>query len=460
MAAKKVTKKTVAKTKNKPALRTPSTKGAAPAPAAAPKRLPAAVMARPAVRARLAGVPDMSAKERLAAVNAHADKMNKHFKGDIVVSAEDAHGKSWLRRPSGIMQLDLDTGGGLPAGSLNTISGPNNAGKSTIMYCYFAEHQRLYGEHSYIAVILSEGNLDYDQARRCGWIVPYPEEVIAGKRQARLELGQPDFTDEELAEMRRGIGVSKIVYGLSTAEEMLDVLESLLATNLYGIIGLDSYEGLMPNAEAQLESLEEFPQQGARATTIGRFLQHYGPIKRDPNHFTTVIMTCQIRFNRKKQEAQTFMQKYLKDWAEVVPDVLKHWRTIAITLWASGKQKEKGEKDDKGKAATEVVGKDVHWEITKGKDGTHDNIMGSTVYWYDARCFDIQRTVIQAGLRYGVIREINGLLTLYKNGEPHEYLRNIPGPDVFVQALREEPDVEWDARHVILHSVGKDCLYR
>jgi RecA/RadA recombinase len=403
----------------------------------------------------------MTQKERLAAAKAAADKINKEFKGEIVVAAEDAHGKSFLRRPSGIMQLDIDTGGGLPAGSFNTISGPNNAGKSTILYYYFAEHQRLYGEEAYCALILSEGNVDYDQARRCGWVIPYPEEVIAGKQQARRELGVPDFTDEELADLRRSVGVNHIVYGLSTAEEMLDVAEKLLATNLYGIIGLDSYEGLMPNAEASLESLEDHPQQAARATAIGRFLQHYGPIKRNPLHFTTFIMTCQIRFNRKKQEAQTFMQKYLKDWAEVVPDVVKHWRTIAITLWASGKEKEKGGKDEKGeKMAAEVVGKNVHWEIAKGKDGTHDNIMGSTTYWYDPRCFDLQRTVIQAGLRYGVIREVEGLLTLYKNGEPHEYLANISGPETFVQALLEEPEAEWDARHTILHAIGKDCLYR
>ncbi len=461
--AKKVTTKALVERTPKALRNEARQQGAATAPAVVPKRTPTTV------RAKLAGVPDMTPKERLAAAKAHADKINKAFKGDIVVAAEDAHGKSWLRRPSGIMQLDVDTGGGLPAASLNTISGPNNAGKSTLMYCYFAEHQRLYGDNSFIAVVLSEGNLDYDQARRCSWIVPYPEEVIAGKRQARLELGEPDFTEEELAEMRRGIGVNHIVYGLSTAEEMLDVTESLLRTNLYGLIGLDSYEGLMPNAEAQLETLEDHPQQGARATAIGRFLQHYGPIKRDPNHYTTVIMTCQIRFNRKKQEAQTFMQKYLKDWAEVVPDVLKHWRTIAITLWASGKQKEKVEKidesdklkkDKKTASSTEVVGKDVHWEITKGKDGTHDNIMGSTTYWYDERCFDIQRTIIHAGMRYGVLREIDGQLTLIKNGAPHEYLRNIPGADMFVQALREEPEMEWDARHVILHAIGKDCLYR
>lgn len=452
MAAKKIAKKT-AKTKLKPALRAPTTKGAAQA--APPSPAKRVVLSK---AGRLAGVPDMSAKERLAAANAHADKINKKFKGQIVVSANEAHSNAFLKRPSGIMQLDIDCGGGLPAASLNTIGGPNNAGKSTLMYYYFAMHQQLYGDDSYIALVVSEGTIDYTQARRCGWIIPYPPEVIEGMRRDRLENDRPDLTEEELAELQREIGVNKIVAGLSTAEEMLDVLIELLSSNLYGIVGLDSYEGLMPNAEAMLDSLEDFPQQAARASAIGRFLQHYGPIKRDPSHFTTVIMTCQIRFNRKKPEAAAFMQKYIKDWAEVVPDSLKHWRTTSIVVWAGAKEKEKGDKDSK--ESKEVLGKIVNWEITKGKDGTHDNIMGATTYWYDPRCFDIQRTMLQAGLKYGVIREIGGELTLYKNGEPHEYLRNIHGSDTFVQALQEDPNVEWEARHVILHAANRDCLYR
>ncbi len=460
MAAKKVTKKTV----TKPALRAPTTtKAAAPAPAAPIKRAPTT-----SSRIRRAGLPDMSPKERLAAANAHADKINKSFKGTIVVSADNAHSHAFLRRPCGVMQLDIDCGGGLPAASFNTLSGPNNAGKSTLMYCYFAEHQRLYGEDAYCALVVSEGVLDYTQARRCGWMIAYPDEMIESMRRERLENGRPDFTDEELAWLRYEVGVNRIVEGLSTAEEMLDVTEEFLRSNLYGIVGLDSYEGLMPSAEASLDSLEDFPQQAARASVIGRFLQHYGPISRDPNHYTTFIMTCQIRFNRKKQESATFMQKYIKDWAEVVPDVVKHWRTIAVSIWGGEKHKDesktkdkiRGEKPADDKGSKEVLGKEIKWEITKGKSGTHDNIIGSTPYWYDARCFDVQRTVVTAGLRYGVIREQDGLLTFYKNGTPHDYLCQIAGTDTFIQALREEPDTEWELRHAILHAAKRNCLYR
>lgn len=405
----------------------------------------------------------MTPKERLAAAKAAANKINQKFKGNIVLPASEASSNAFLRRPSGLMQLDIDCGGGLPAASFNTISGPDNAGKSTLLYCYFATHQRLYGEDAYCALVCSEANVDYAQARRCGWIIPYPENMIADMRRERADNGRPDFTEEELADLRREVGVNYIVPGLSTAEEMLDVTEDLLRSNLYGVVGLDSYEGLMPNAEAQLESLEEFPQQAARASAVGRFLQHYGPIARDTKHFTTFIMTCQIRVNRKKSEAATFMQKYIKDWAEVVPPAVKHWRTISITLWAGAKVSEKTTKQDtagKSKEGKEVLGKDVNWELNKGKNGTHDNIQGATSYWYDSRCFDIQRTVLLAGMKYGLIREQDGELTFYKNGEPHDYLTHIPGPDVFVQALLEEPAVEWELRHAILHAANRDCLYR
>lgn len=460
MAAKKIAKKT-AKSKHRPAIRVPKTQGAATAPAAPLKRTPSNYGL--AKTGQMAGVPDMTPKERLAAARAAAKKINDQFKGQVVVAAADANSNSFLRRPTGIMQLDIDIGGGFPAASFNTISGPDNAGKSTILYYTFAMHQRLYGDNAYCALLCSEATIDYFQARRCGWIIPIPMKMINDERAARKKQGLPDFTDEEIADLRREVGVNYIVTGLTTAEEMLDVTEKLLASNLYGIVGLDSFEGLMPNAEAQLESLEDFPQQAARASAITRFLQHYGPISRDPNHFTTFIMTCQVRVNRKKGEAQAHIAKWLPDWAEVVPPSVKHWRQIGLSVFSGAKISEKTGKfgaDGKEKEGKITLGKEVNWNTSKGKNNTHDNIQGSANYWYDERCFDLQRTVLQAGLRYGVVREIDGQLTFYTHtGDPHEYLCYINGPDQFVQALREEPDVEMELRHAILHAAKKDCLY-
>ena len=454
MAAKK---KKAKKSSNPPALRAPSTKGAAQA-APTPIRQPRTTSAS----GRKAGAPDLTPQQRQSAVKALAKKVNENFKSQVLVTASEANSNSFLRRPCGIMQLDVDCAGGLAAASFNTISGPDNSGKSTLLYHYFAMHQRLYGDDAYCALVCSEATVDYPQARRVGWIIPYPEQVIAGMQEARARDNLPPLTAEELADLRREVGHNEIVTNLTTAEEMLDVTEKLLESNLYGIIGLDSYEGLMPNAEAALETLEDFPQQAARASAITRFLQHYGPISRNKDHYTTFIMTCQVRVNRKKNEASSFMQKFIQDWAEVVPPSVKHWRQIGLLVWSGAKINEKSTKtgaDGKEKEGKVALGKEVNWTLPKGKNGTHDNITGATSYYYDARGFEPLRTVVLTGIKYGVIREKGGELNFFKNGEPHNYLIDVPGIDAMVGALRDDIEAELEVRYAILNAANKPCLY-
>ena len=112
------------------------------------------------------------------------------------------------------------------------------------------------------------------------------------------------------------------------------------------------------------------------------------------------------------------------------------------------------------KASQRVVGKDVNWDVSKGKEGAHDGVKGSTPYYYDPRCFDTLRSVIVSGFRYGVIVEQDGFLTFMNNGEPDAYLYRIPGPDMFIQALREEPESEWQLRAAILASANVSGIYR
>lgn len=443
MAARKFNKK---KSNNKPAAKGVRTPKAA---VALPKREPVTVHS--GAKAGLAG----TAKDRLATANATAAKINKQFDSEVIVTADKVHSNAWLRRPSGIMQLDVDTGGGLPAGTFNTLTGPDGAGKTTLLYHYFAMHQRLYGDDAYCSLAAVEGGIDYFQARRVGWIIPIPLEVIDAQQQELKQRGQPLLTKEEITDLRREIGHNYIIKGLSTAEEYLDVLETLLKSNTYGVIGLDSYEALMPKSEAGLNSLEEFPVQAARASVIGRFLQHYGPITRDKGNFTTFVMTCQVRYNRKKAEAQAHIAKYLKDWSGVVPPSVKHWRQYDVTVYSGGKITN-GSKEKEGKVN---LGKDINWEITKAKLGGHDHVHGETPYYYDYRGFDCLRTVLLAGIRYGVIVEDEGQLTFMHNGKPDDYLDKVPGGETFVNALRDNPDLELAIRREILATAGVKCSY-
>jgi RecA/RadA recombinase len=447
MAAKKVSKKVQ---KKKPVHRQPSTTKAAPT------RVVTDESRRPVVatRGRLLGLPTVTAAQRAAKLRATMSKINEKHKGNVVVPADKASSNSYLRRPCGVMQIDIDTGGGMPAQSFVTIGGPDNSGKSSLLYCYFAMHQRLYGDDAYIALANSEGNIDYLQARRCGWIVPVPMDYIKAQQQEREARGVPLLTQEEITELRRSVGTNTIVEA-TTMEDILDITEELLATNLYGIVGIDSYEGLSPKAELALDSLDDHAQQALRANNITRFFQHYGPIKRDPGHFTTLMMTTQVRSNRKKGELPGPMAKYAKDWSDDTSAwALKHWRSIHLKVYSGGKIYEGP------KSSQHVVGKDVNWDISKGKDGTHDGIKGSTPYYYDSRCFDTLRSVIVAGFRYGIVVEKEGLLTFMNNGEPDQYLCRIAGPEQFIQAMQEEPKSEWQLRAAILAAAGVSGIYR
>ena len=454
MASKK-SKKKVAKKTTKKVTRTPVKVGATKTPALATN-----APARQPVHKKLEGRPAGSIAQQEAKLNALLHKVNNKHGGkegaQVISKADEVSSNSYLRRPSGIMQLDLDTGGGMPAQSLVTIGGPPNAGKSTLMYHYFGMHQRLYGDASFIALANSEGGIDYIQARRCGWIVPVPMNVIEAMQQSRKDLRLPQLTKDEIAELRRSIGQNTIIEA-TTAEEILDVAEDLLRSNLYGFVGIDSYEGLIPGAEAALDSLEDHAQQALRANIITRFLQHYGAIKRDREHYTTLVMTTQVRTNRKKMELPGPMQKYVKDYSDDKSAwALQHWRAIHLNVDSGAKITA----NSTGKEAKNVLGKSFTWKVSKGKEGAHDNVHGDTPYYYDNRCFNTLTTVVLAGLHYGVIQERDGGLTFMRsNGEADEYLCRIPGKDSFIQAMLEEPDSEWDLRRAICMVAGVSPIY-
>lgn len=443
-AKKKVTKKT------KVTKKAPTTKVVAPPPARTP-RTPSTT-GRPH---RLAGRPDKTVAQQKAQVNALMNKVNLRISGKdgppILIPANKVRSNKHVRRPTGVLQLDVDLGGGFPAQSLVTIGGPPQAGKSTLLYHTFAQHQRLYGEESFIALATPEGGIDYEQAHRCGWKVPTPDNAIDAIQESRRLQGYPPLADEELRVLQEEVGVNTIIQ-TGTMEEILDATEELLASNLYGIIGLDSYESLVSGSEAGLDSLEDNAQQASRANIITRFLQHYGPIKDNPEHYTTLIMTTQVRTNRKRQEAPGPMQKYIPEFSDdKVAWAVQHWRAIHVTVGAGEKIKEGSSKEIKGKHLT--------WKMPKGKEGTHDNIVGETPYYYDARGLCLYNTVLLAGLRYGVIREVDGKFTFYRNGKPDDYLCQIDGKEQFVQALQEAPEVEWDVRREVCMVAGVSGIY-
>lgn len=116
---------------------------------------------------------------------------------------------------SGSFSLDCALGGGLPKGRIIEIYGPESSGKTTLALHAVAEVQRAKGRAAFID---AEHALDPEYAARIGVKVK------------DLIISQPD-----------------------NGEEALNILESLVRSNIIDIVVIDSVAALTPRAEIEGE---------------------------------------------------------------------------------------------------------------------------------------------------------------------------------------------------------------
>jgi len=387
----------------------------------------------------------------------------------IMVSAAEASNVYFLRRPSGIMELDLHTGGGLPAGGLVYISGPDGAGKTFLLHKYFAMLQRLYGEKARIGYAMSEGAPDHLRMRATGVQVAVPNETIKAMNQARQECGEPPLTKAQEKELKTQVGEIKIIRA-PTAEKLLDAIIVAVESKAFDIIALDSVSALMPESEAS-KGLDEYPQQAAAANALTRFFLHYLPTTTGfmGSNETTVFFVSQVRSNRKKSEAQASIAKYMRDWASQGAWAAKHGKLIDICVWSSSPEKQTQTQQVLGLGGTTTrreervaVRKTMHWQILKGKAGTHDGITGEVDFHYDVPPFtDDYRDLILIAITKAVIVEKKGELTFYRGPEKQAdpQFSAIPNIEQAIALLKSDFQLELAVRREVLATAGIRCLY-
>lgn len=382
-----------------------------------------------------------------------AAAMNKDRR--VVAMADQAPNVYELRRPTGVIQLDTDIGGGFPAGGLSIVSGPDNAGKTWLCLRTMAMHQRLYGQKSCLAFAIAEGAFDYKRAINAGLVIPVPDEMIQEWNQERINLGLTPYTAENVQYFKRKVGEFTILRG-HTGEELMNVVLEAVKANLFGIIVVDSLSILLPEADED-KDVGGIPKRAGNANLMTDFIKKYTPYTSGlhERNETSLIGIMQVRANAAKADAG-HLAKYLKDWAITGAYATRHGKLVDVTVWDGSPLK----KTVNGQQV--VVGKPFYWKIEKGKAGCHDNVQGETEFRYDIpHGHDDIWSLITTGARLGVFVEESKRINVY-----HPYTREqtdlggFPSFPAFGRAMAEDFEFELQMRYYVLAAAKVQCLYR
>lgn len=371
-------------------------------------------------------VPDVkepSKSEKIAALQA---KVNKRYagRGQLLRGDEYILPYYMLRRPSGIVDLDIATGGGLPAGGLCEIIGPEGACKTYLTNLYMSRQQQIFGKEFAGAACMTEMHFDKLYAKTaCGLRVAFAPEEIAREE----ELAGRKLNEDELAWLRDEVGHFQEAFA-DCAEVLYDVLLDIIDSRLYNLVVIDSWGSMLTMQEAKSDKGMKDKVRGGSAKVNAEFMRRFsatmmgvsgGPV------MTTVIGINQMRDSmdpNKSMETQG-------GWA------LKHGKFVSIKLhpgkpiWRdSTGALSVGYSDDKS-VKKEKVGKIIYWAITKGKAGCHDGPTGEFWYFY-ADGVDTTRALLVAA-------EACAALNVSGSWFEFEGLK-VQGRDKFIEALRAD----------------------
>ena len=194
------------------------------------------------------------AEGRKKAMEAALEDLTKRFGDGAVVRLGDASHMTVDVVSSGSLTVDIATGvGGVPRGRVTEIYGPESSGKTTLCLHVIAEAQRRGG---WAAFVDMEHALDPQYASRIGVNVE------------TLYVAQPD-----------------------TAEQALEITETLVRSGALDVIVLDSVAALVPRVEIEGEMGESFV--GIQARLMSQALRKLSGAIKQSN--SVVLFTNQLR---------------------------------------------------------------------------------------------------------------------------------------------------------------------
>lgn len=387
------------------------------------------------------GVPEMDKGtfDRRKEIEALQQAINKQFKGGAVIrQGSEITNVFMLRRPTGVTTVDLKIGGGVPAGGLTQIIGRFSSGKSYLVNRIMATAQENYGQEFAASANMTEQRYDKNFAKwQCGLRVALSDDEIAVLQHINKENGRGEFTPEQIAWLKDQVGTFTEVVG-ATAEQILEVAVQQVESNLFQVVLIDSFGALLTKAEAEAEEGLEQKHRGGAAMVVTQFMHRLHAALNLPDKYgrpntTSVIGINQYRDNVGK-DSQWNPMKVAGGHA------LAHGKLLDIHLESGARIKFPISKSD-----VRIVGKEIHWEILKGKAGCHDGPRGTYKFYFGEHGFgfgiDIYSDLLVAGLETAVLQQ-NGSWYNFGNerlgqGEAQVAHNLHANPDL-IQRIRKE----------------------
>lgn len=246
--------------------------------------------------------------------------------------------------PTGSISLDIALGiGGVPRGRVVEVYGPESSGKTTLTLHIVANAQKAGGVAAFVD---AEHALDPEYAKRIGVKIN------------DLLISQPD-----------------------TGEQALDIVETLVRSNMVDVIVIDSVAALVPKAEIEGEMGDQ--HVGRQARLMSQALRKLTAIIANSN--TTVIFINQIRMK--------IGVMFGNPETTTGGQALKFYSSVRLEVRRSAQIK-KGE---------EVVGNLVKVKVVKNKVAAPFRTAEFDIMYNEG--ISLAGDVLDSGVKYGVLKK-------------------------------------------------------
>lgn len=298
----------------------------------------------------------MPTKKKGAGKAAATDKKDGDKIASVLEAIEEKFGEGMMMKlgdlrkvdveaiSTGSVSLDIALGiGGVPRGRIVEIYGPESSGKTTLTLHIIAEAQKAGGVAAFVD---AEHALDPEYAKKIG--------VDTGN----LLISQPD-----------------------TGEQALDIVETLVRSNMVDVIVIDSVAALVPRAEIEGEMGDH--HVGRQARLMSQALRKLTAIIARSN--TTVIFINQIRMK--------IGVMFGNPETTTGGNALKFYSSVRIDIRRAAQIK-KGEV---------VVGNRTKAKVVKNKVAAPFRIAEFDIMYNEG--ISISGDLLDTGVKYGVIKK-------------------------------------------------------